>query len=235
MPSPPCPAPAAAKACFSSHKRCTIERLSLSLFRSPSFFYFSSVLVLPVGKAGCQPLPKAGQSALTLYANASPQAQLTHSFCAPHHHLLLRSFIYFFHLLLHSPSLTLFSLSCPPHCCYTSTIPPLFFFFFCCFTPSRPPNCMCTFYLNCYPSSSISPLRSHSLLSLWSSLSPPFPAASLTHCLTHPVSNLYTHSSASARQASAETPFPLSPSFSVSFTLSCSLVHTVTHARVYFP
>lgn len=46
--------------------------------------------------------PKPGQSALTLYANASPLARLTHSFCAPHHHhhLLLHSFIYFFHLLL---------------------------------------------------------------------------------------------------------------------------------------
>ena len=66
IPSPPCPAPTAAKACFSSHKRCTIERLSLSLFRSPSFFYFSLVLILPVGKARCQPLPKAGHSALTL-------------------------------------------------------------------------------------------------------------------------------------------------------------------------
>lgn len=31
IPYPPCPAPTAAKACFSSHKRCTIERLSLSL------------------------------------------------------------------------------------------------------------------------------------------------------------------------------------------------------------
>lgn len=109
IPSHPCPAPTAAKACFSSHKRCTIERLSLSLFHSPSFFYSSLVLVLPVGKARCQPLPKAGQSALTLYANASPLAQLTHSFCAPHHHLLLHSLIYFFHLLLcNLLSLTLF-------------------------------------------------------------------------------------------------------------------------------
>lgn len=105
IPTPPCPAPAVAKACYSSHKRCTIERLSLSLFHSPSFFYSSLVLVLPVGKARCQPLPKAGQSALTLYANDSPLAQHTHSFRAPHHHLLLHSFIYSFHLLLCNPSL----------------------------------------------------------------------------------------------------------------------------------
>lgn len=59
IPSPPCPAPAVAKACYSSHKRCTIERVSPSLFHSPSFFYSSLVLVLPVGKARCQPLPKS--------------------------------------------------------------------------------------------------------------------------------------------------------------------------------
>lgn len=146
----------------------------------------------------------------------------------------------FLHLFLspltpQSFSNTFFSFLSPALLLHFNHRPAFFFFFFCCFTPSRLPNCMCTFYLNCYPSSSISPLRSHSLLSLWNSLSPPFPAASLTHCLTHPDSNLYTHSSASARQASAETPFPLSPSFSVSFTLSRSLVHTVTHARVYFP
>lgn len=40
IPSPPCPAPAVAKACYSSHKRCTIERLSLSLFHSPLILLF---------------------------------------------------------------------------------------------------------------------------------------------------------------------------------------------------
>lgn len=107
IPSPPCPAPTAAKACFSSHKRCTIERLSLSLFRSPSFFYFSLVLILPVGKARCQPLPKAGHSALTLYSNASthtfilfatasPSPPLLYLFISP---LTLQSLQHFFPFL----------------------------------------------------------------------------------------------------------------------------------------
>lgn len=138
IPSLPCPARAVAKACYSSHKRCTIERLSLSLFHSPSFFYSSLVLVLPVGKARCQPLPKAGQSALTPYANDSPLAQLIHSFSAPHHHILLLSFIYFFPTFtLQSFSLQHFSLSCTSYCCCTSTISPSGFCLFTrLFTPS---------------------------------------------------------------------------------------------------
>ena len=153
IPSPPCPALTAAKACFSSHKRCTIERLSLSLF-PPSFFYFSPVLVLPVGKARCQPLPKAGQSALTLYANASPQGPLTHSFCAPHHHLPRHSFIYFCHLLLWRSfflSYT-FSLSCTPVLSLHFNHPSLCFLLL---HPFASNSCLCSFYLNCYPSSSI--------------------------------------------------------------------------------
>lgn len=166
IPSHPCPAPAAAKACFSSHKRCTIERLSLSLFHSPSFFYSSLVLVLPVGTARCQPLPKAGQSALTLYANASPLAQLTHAFGAPHQHLLLHFLIFFFYLLLCNPlSLSHVSLSSTPYCSCTSATPPSAF---CCFTFSLLPVAS-AFYLNCDPFSSISlPLSLHRL--------PPFTA-----------------------------------------------------------
>lgn len=56
---------------------------------------------------------KPGQSALTLYANASPQPQLTHSFCTHHHSLIIPS-IYFFHLLICNASLLHFSLFLRP-------------------------------------------------------------------------------------------------------------------------
>lgn len=66
---------------------------------SPSFFSFSPVLLLPVGKAKCQPLPKVGQSALTLYANASPLGNShMHSVLPPLKNA--PGFILFFSLLL---------------------------------------------------------------------------------------------------------------------------------------
>lgn len=221
IPSPPCPAPTAAKACFSSHKRCTIERLSLSLFRSPSFFYSSMVLVLPVGKARCQPLPKARAECphpLCKCFTTSP----THTFnlCPPTPpHLLLRSFIYLFHLLLCNPP----SLSCTPYCCCTSTIP---LSAFCCFTLSLlPVACTRSISVAIHLPASLTPLP----LTPWNSVSLSFsPCLSLSHSLTHPDSNLYTHSSAVARQASAETPFTLSLSSSIFHSLFLS-----THAAIH--
>lgn len=62
---------------------------------------------------------KPGQSALTLYANASPQPQLTHSFCTHHHSLIIPS-IYFFHLLICIASFLHFPFSCTLYCCCTS-------------------------------------------------------------------------------------------------------------------
>lgn len=45
----------------------------------PLLLLFGPLLILPVGndEARCQPLPEVGQSALTLYANASAPAKLT--------------------------------------------------------------------------------------------------------------------------------------------------------------
>lgn len=83
IPYAPCPAPAVAKACKSTHKRCTTERLSPAPFHSTPFFSSYLVLVLPVAKARCQPLRKSRAECphpLCKWFTTIPQ--LTHSFCA---------------------------------------------------------------------------------------------------------------------------------------------------------
>lgn len=95
--------PPVAEACKSSHKRCTIERLSPSLFHSPTLGSFipSRSWFLPVVKARCQPLHQSRADCPHPLCKWFTTTRLTRSFCA----LLPSSIPHFFRFslyLLHS-------------------------------------------------------------------------------------------------------------------------------------
>lgn len=142
IPSLPCPAPAVAKAYLSSHKRCTIERLSLSHSFTPPHSF------IPLWSSFCQParvgeMPTSPQSRakcphpLCKWFTTSPTYTFTlGASSTPHITYSSISFI--------SPILVPFLHFITSNC---STITPSAF---CSVTHPLPStNCLCALYVNC--------------------------------------------------------------------------------------
>lgn len=213
----PCPAPSAAKACSSSHKRCTIETFSLARSLPLILLFLPGPRSASRQRRGANLTPKPGQRALTLYARASPLVRLTHSFGARNIHQLQHFFISStFFPFLHSALSLHYSLS-----------PQKSLLFRACNKNTNHLRCI---YLHCYPSSSIScstPTRSFILELLFRAFSC---CLSLSHTLslTHQDLNLNIHC-----QTCEYTTFSFNPLLLCSLFFSILYLFYLLKAKAY--